>query len=688
SDTPLVYALSWGAQTNLKDHPRQFSIPFSLNERAGIEGIDFVINFDTSLLKLISVQPGAQTDFSEFDAKETSGQLRLVFGKRNNPNLGGGATMAVLTFEAVGDWNRTELIAAKLKTSDGRGVNMARAHDIVITDAEVVYPVNTALMTVTGVVSDRVTASPLADVQVTVEGITSKTVLTVADGRYEMQVWASVFDGASVRAIKADYAPFSTRLAYTTTATLNIALQPFTDWKPYYNVVYKRDGKVAPYEATTQGIVIKGGGQRDTLKITRIKNKPSSAVILRVASDGSFAQVYTEAPIARLEMTSGVLKSLTAVGANVERILAGEVGTIRMAAAPVGDDGVTTASAYAFTGVVSVSSTPLRLHKPFLAPKIQVTGVIVEGAAFGLQQARATISASTKKIRAADKKSWCLAYGGVSSKLAAERHLRDIFLESLGQPDDLALNIEAHKLDSLSVTGGAIDSGDIAARGLASVTARGLGFTFKRAGGVKYGVLLRGDVAAHTISSGALGKRLSVSAKGGDVRVGDPTKLTGNIAEGGVFSGGAVASVSATLRGFRKAQGGSVVSGGVVGFAPVSSSSLASDSITSASSCWTWIESGVKETPVIGGPRPDIVSVSGDVAVFGVFVAADDRTTSAPNPQASVRSIKTLKAAPGYAIGAKQSWWFSVAGEAWSRNPITPKTLDASGFKDMTHQGK
>ncbi|MCX7045424.1 MAG: hypothetical protein NTX50_08085 [Candidatus Sumerlaeota bacterium] len=509
--------------------------------------------------------------------------------------------------------------------------------------------------------------------------MTTGGAVTGADGRYQFAVKAP-HDGSSVKlkARKAGYEVYRATLAAYAPAPAEILMTPVADWQLYYTVIYKGRGKK---QIDAQGVVITGGGAKDTLLIKRNKGRTGKAVIMRVATDSSFARVYTEAPIARLEVTSGALKSLTAVGANVERILAGEIGTVRMTGAAIGDDGVTSAPAYAFTGIVAVSSSPLSANGRFLKPKIQTSAITIEGVALARQKARATISAGAKKLRAPDKKSWYVGYGGVSALLAGERHLRDMFMALDEQPDDLTLNIEARELASLSVTGGAIEGGDVEAQGVASVTAGGTAFTFKRAGGAKYGVFRQGNIAPRMISSGPLGKLLTVTAKGGDVRVGDPAQLTGSVAAGGVFSGGAVASVSAKLGGIRSPQGG-VVAGGVVGFAPVVPAPA--DAGTSAPARWTWIESGVKDQSA-GALHPDILSISGDVGVFGVFVAADDRTTTIPHPQASVRSIKTLKTAPGWAAGAQQTWWFSVAGEAYSLDPVKPDTKNSEGFRDELH---
>ena len=138
--------------------------------------------------------------------------------------------------------------------------------------------------------------------------------------------------------------------------------------------------------------------------------------------------------------------------------------------------------------------------------------------------------------------------------------------------------------------------------------------------------------------------------------------------------GGELASMSARYMKVRDTAGPSLY-GGVVGFAP-------DGGVTP----WMQVESGAPTIRSTSARRLGIGKVSGDLGVFGVFIAADSGQGTSTDPTASIGLIRTRSGAPGWVDPADvRPWWFSVAGEGYSLDPIKVKTNDESAFNDILH---
>ncbi|MCX7045425.1 MAG: hypothetical protein NTX50_08090 [Candidatus Sumerlaeota bacterium] len=181
-----AHNLSWDLQTNLG--PTRLAVPLMLDEREGIAGMDVVVNFDPSRLQLVSIERGPDCDFDILTNNVVNGQARLLFDVRNDVTAGGGARMATLVFEALGMWERTMLYTVKFKASGADGVNLMRTRSIAVSDAQIAYPASSQIA-VQGLITDRLTNAPVAGAEVAIEGATSQTMTTGADGRYQAQRW-------------------------------------------------------------------------------------------------------------------------------------------------------------------------------------------------------------------------------------------------------------------------------------------------------------------------------------------------------------------------------------------------------------------------------------------------------------------------------------------------------------------
>ncbi|MFC1600778.1 FG-GAP-like repeat-containing protein [Candidatus Sumerlaeota bacterium] len=116
------YNLTWGAHTL---DGGALTIPLEIDSLQDVAGLDIVVNFDPSLLTLISATQGsAINDLESWQVFEEDGQLRMVAANAAAAVSASGQ-VAVLSFtvQQAGD---LALILAKLKLSGPNGVNLAR----------------------------------------------------------------------------------------------------------------------------------------------------------------------------------------------------------------------------------------------------------------------------------------------------------------------------------------------------------------------------------------------------------------------------------------------------------------------------------------------------------------------------------------------------------------------------------
>ncbi|MCX7048170.1 MAG: hypothetical protein NTX50_22140, partial [Candidatus Sumerlaeota bacterium] len=540
-----------------------------------------------------------------------------------------------------------------------------------------------AMIVCSGRCVDAATGDAVAAATIVIEGVTSGTALSGADGSFQMSLWAVSAGTVRISALLAGYEPLQIEyLASALGATsLTLALSRLPDWRTLYDVVYNRRKMGSDWAALSfDGISIANGGARDTLKILRKRSGLRSASItttaplMRVSTDGSLASFLTEAPVAELRVSKRLM-SLTANGCAVERVVAGEVGTVRMTAKPRSRDAATTGGPRAFTALTAVSDQPLGPNAVWLKPNIKTTGVTIEGIDLQHQLAPAMVQSSSKKWSAADRSQF-FSEGGVTPGFAAAKHLRDLFVPLLAAQDPLPAGVEAFEISLLRTDGSPLEGLRVKAEKIVSVSAFGMAASLKPAGGgaaiVDY---LRADIQPVEIVSGMRSKVLNILAVGGSVRVGDSAAAVGGMAAGGVRTGGAVGAVTARWAHAQR-PGGALIAGGVVGFAPA-------DGATTAP--WMRIESGVKSLKSINTSAFGMKLIAGDLGVFGRFVAADDETTSAPNPTASIQRIQTKSVLPVWAAPNAPTWAMTVAGEGYSLDRIKIVSPHPEGFRDILH---
>ncbi|MFC1600779.1 cohesin domain-containing protein [Candidatus Sumerlaeota bacterium] len=118
----LEYNLTWGAHTLVGG---VLTIPLELDSLQDVAGLDIVVNFDPSLLTLISATQGSAIgDLESWQVFEEDSQLRMVAANAT-PAISASGQVAVLSF-TVAQEDNLSLILAKLKLSGPNGKNLAR----------------------------------------------------------------------------------------------------------------------------------------------------------------------------------------------------------------------------------------------------------------------------------------------------------------------------------------------------------------------------------------------------------------------------------------------------------------------------------------------------------------------------------------------------------------------------------
>lgn len=254
------------------------------------------------------------------------------------------------------------------------------------------------------------------------------------------------------------------------------------------------------------GVVVTGGGPRDSLKIRLNKEVSGYVPIARVETDGGFKKVYSDVPVSLLQ-AQGDVRSVTTKGAVIENIRAQRVGKVKM-------------TGYSNVMVVP-ESAPYPMSGALLTSMIYSVGggeddlradVLLKGVVLGdltlPGQDVGTISVASKLYKRADK-SRAMAYGAIGIPNGRSR----LFAKSIKKVLASGAAIFAELLDADSI---------------GQVSTKGVAF---RADTV---MVVPGDILCDTIRTGV--STLKISTRGGSIA---PTWIS---------CGGPIKSISAKAK--------------------------------------------------------------------------------------------------------------------------------------------
>ena len=443
---------------------------------------------------------------------------------------------------------------------------------------------------------------------------------------------------------------------------------PFPNIDQFYQIDYMPSDN-GRRERLTTAVVIVNGGLRDQLRIRRrpgIADELYPEIPVIRSDTGSFFRIYTEAPVTRV-VVGGQLRNLVARRAHVETIVAGEVGTIRMAgvARSFTLPGLAPESV-AFTSILATSSQPFNPNGRFLQPTLQATGVVLEGFSTVLQQGRASILVASKLNRARDQSIY-LSLGAVTREYSHLPHMIEPYSGSLPGLPEIPDAVEAHEIARLVTRGGQISPQTIEAQRIGQISAAGQSFSIRPPVSRRLFVTRHGDIQPFDIRTSGLAPSMAIVARGGNIQVGTQTGAAGELARGGIFTGGSL-RLEARLRRVRQVLA-ETVHGGVIGFPP-------SQFIPGGATDFTplmRVEAGVPELRMAGSAAGNIDNIRADLAVFGHFVASDAGDGETITPTGAIGPIVTQLNVPLWAA-PREDWWFHVAGKAYSTQPIRVRT--------------
>lgn len=126
--------LRWGAKGKVGD---LFTLPLTVDTMTGVAGMDLVINYDPSLLEVVSADRGSLLEDWAWSTLNQPGQLRIV-ASAPRAGLGGPVVIGQLVVRSLGPWRKMALWVACFKASGEQGVNLARGRTVNALDAALV----------------------------------------------------------------------------------------------------------------------------------------------------------------------------------------------------------------------------------------------------------------------------------------------------------------------------------------------------------------------------------------------------------------------------------------------------------------------------------------------------------------------------------------------------------------------
>ncbi|MCX7045846.1 MAG: hypothetical protein NTX50_10240 [Candidatus Sumerlaeota bacterium] len=198
-------------------------------------------------------------------------------------------------------------------------------------------------------------------------------------------------------------------------------LEPINAWYEQYIIRYKDNAKPPnrityiknhrKYGALPAGDIITSDGGINlkfgtqysgslSISINR-KTAPKGTTLYNIPAiktNGSFSSIYSQASVARelsegaIEATSGVIKSLTMPGAYSQRVVAAEVGAVKMSPKPISTQGQ-----YCYTAIKSAGAAPSNGAK-FLVAKINLAGCVLRDFVAPYQPASILVQSKRNRI--------------------------------------------------------------------------------------------------------------------------------------------------------------------------------------------------------------------------------------------------------------------------------------------------
>ncbi|MCX7048497.1 MAG: hypothetical protein NTX50_23810 [Candidatus Sumerlaeota bacterium] len=390
---------------------------------------------------------------------------------------------------------------------------------------------------------------------------------------------------------------------------LTVAPQTPAHWD-LYKIVYTRNGRRVPDLTafmTTQGLFIRGGGERDTLSIKPANGLPGAEPIPMVSSDGSFNKIFTTVEIVSLQV-DGRIRALTAKDCHVWQTRAGVIGNARMIGYANAIDA--TAPTYALAKIISTLAGS--------AMNIRLTGVILESLV--TPQGAKLLRVETRKYKKPKTVDVRVSLGGVGS-LA---RVTQIANGKAINPSAGASILQAGKVRSLISLGGPITPETISAD-LAQIRGTGQLLTFS--GGIW---AIPADLRVQSLFAGT--GKLNASLIGGDVKCEEISALNG------------ISQISAQIIAWREKSVTSYI-GGIVGFEselPLLLNTDASDpgALPLQPAAMPQFVPSSAYQMVVSTRAGNIRLVYGQMGVYGVFIAGTDES-GAPNYRGGIQLIAT-----------------------------------------------